>query len=159
MDSSMNAGAPDETTRVFVSYAREDKKWLDRDYRFNLIPFLTESLKRQNVVFWFDKDLKPGDEFRDHIEAEIDHHFDRAQQGVGRTIESGAQRRASLRRHGAERVADTLLPRQVGYEVHEIGFAEVAIVVGLLLHPHRGGRGEVLVPVARLLSDLPAFVE
>ncbi len=73
MDSSMNAGAPDETTRVFVSYAREDKKWLDRDYRFNLIPFLTESLKRQNVVFWFDKDLKPGDEFRDHIEAEIDH--------------------------------------------------------------------------------------
>ena len=73
MDSSMNTGAPDETTRVFVSYAREDKKWLDRDYRFNLIPFLSESLKRQNVVFWFDKDLRPGDEFRNHIEAEIDH--------------------------------------------------------------------------------------
>jgi hypothetical protein len=73
MDSSMNTEAPDETTRVFVSYAREDKKWLDRDYRFNLIPFLSESLKRQNVVFWFDKDLRPGDEFRNHIEAEIDH--------------------------------------------------------------------------------------
>jgi len=72
MDPSVNAGTSDELTRVFVSYAREDKKWLDLDYRFNLIPFLVESLKRQNVVFWFDKDLRPGDEFRAHIEAEID---------------------------------------------------------------------------------------
>ena len=72
MDASVKTGATDELTRVFVSYAREDRKWLDRDYRSNLIPFLMESLKRQNVVFWFDKDLKPGDEFRNHIEAEID---------------------------------------------------------------------------------------
>jgi hypothetical protein len=72
MDPSVNTGASDELTRVFVSYAREDRKWLDRDYRFNLIPFLMESLRKQNVVFWFDKDLKPGDEFRNHIEAEID---------------------------------------------------------------------------------------
>lgn len=72
MDSSVNPGASDGVTRVFVSYAREDRKWLDRDYRFNLIPFLMESLKRQNVVFWFDKDLKPGDEFRMNIETEID---------------------------------------------------------------------------------------
>lgn len=72
MDTGINTGTTDELTRVFVSYAREDAKWLDRDYRFNLVPFLMESLKRQNVVFWFDKDLKPGDEFRRHIEAEID---------------------------------------------------------------------------------------
>jgi hypothetical protein len=72
MDSNINTGATDELTRVFVSYAREDKKWLDRDYRFNLIPFLIESLKKQNVVFWYDKELRPGDEFRQHIEAEID---------------------------------------------------------------------------------------
>jgi hypothetical protein len=72
MDPTVNPGTSDEFTRVFVSYAREDKKWLDPDYRFNLIPFLMESLKRQNVVFWFDKELKPGDEFRAHIEAEID---------------------------------------------------------------------------------------
>jgi hypothetical protein len=68
----MIPAAPDELTRVFVSYAREDKKWFDRDYRFNLIPFLIESLKKQNVVFWYDNDLRPGDEFRRHIEAEID---------------------------------------------------------------------------------------
>jgi len=72
MDSDINTGTSDELTRVFVSYAREDAKWLDRDYRFNLVPFLMESLKRQNVVFWFDKDLKPGDEFRRQIEAKID---------------------------------------------------------------------------------------
>jgi len=72
MDAGINTGTSDELTRVFVSYAREDAKWLDREYRFNLVPFLMESLKRQNVVFWFDKDLKPGDEFRRHIEAEID---------------------------------------------------------------------------------------
>ena len=68
----MNSIPSSASTRIFVSYAREDKKWLDRDYRFNLIPFLIESLKKQNVVFWFDKELKPGDEFRQHIEAEID---------------------------------------------------------------------------------------
>ena len=72
MDPSLNIAAPDDLTRVFVSYAREDKKWFDRDYRFNLIPFLIESLKKQNVVFWYDNDLRPGDEFRRHIEAEID---------------------------------------------------------------------------------------
>jgi TPR repeat protein len=72
MDAGINTGTSDELTRVFVSYAREDAKWLDREYRFNLVPFLMDSLKRQNVVFWFDRDLKPGDEFRRHIEAEID---------------------------------------------------------------------------------------
>jgi len=45
MDSGINTGTPDELTRVFVSYAREDAKWLDRNYRFNLVPFLMESLK------------------------------------------------------------------------------------------------------------------
>src|SRR5271167_3883386 len=72
MDAGINTGTSDELTRVFVSYAREDAKWLDRNYKFNLVPFLIESLKRQNVVFWFDKDLKPGDEFRRFIESEID---------------------------------------------------------------------------------------
>jgi hypothetical protein len=72
MDATANTDTCEDLTRVFVSYAREDKRWLDRDDRHNLIPFLMESLKRQNVVFWYDKELRPGDEFRSNIEAEID---------------------------------------------------------------------------------------
>ena len=64
--------AHEELIHVFVSYAREDKRWLDPDYRFNLVPFLMESLRRHNVVFWYDKELKPGDEFKRNIDAEID---------------------------------------------------------------------------------------
>lgn len=58
--------------RIFVSYAREDAKWLDRNYPHNLIPFLMDSLRRHNVGFWFDKELRPGDEFARHIASEID---------------------------------------------------------------------------------------
>jgi hypothetical protein len=65
-------GTPDEVVRVFVSYAREDRKWLEADSRHSLIPFLMDSLRRHNVAFWFDKELKPGDEFRRYIESEID---------------------------------------------------------------------------------------
>ena len=57
---------------VFVSYAREDKRWFDPDYHFNLVPYLTESLRRNGVTFWYDKSLLGGDEFRRRIEAEID---------------------------------------------------------------------------------------
>jgi hypothetical protein len=54
MDATPNSGTEEQVTRVFVSYAREDKQWLDRAYRYNLVPFLVESLKRHNVAFWFD---------------------------------------------------------------------------------------------------------
>lgn len=72
MSTTGNLSAPEDLVRVFVSYAREDRRWLDPDYRYSLIPFLMESLRRHNVVFWFDKELKPGDEFRQLIESEID---------------------------------------------------------------------------------------
>ena len=62
----------EKTVHVFVSYAREDKRWLDPEYRCNLIPFLAESLRRYDVVFWYDSELKPGDVFKRQIEAEID---------------------------------------------------------------------------------------
>jgi tetratricopeptide (TPR) repeat protein len=68
----MNTDAGKDPTRVFVSYAREDKKWLDPENPRNLIPFLEDSLRRQNVAFWYDKGLVPGDEFKRRIEAEID---------------------------------------------------------------------------------------
>jgi len=62
----------EKTVHVFVSYAREDKRWLDPEYRCNLIPFLMESLRRYDVVFWYDTELKPGDVFKRQIESEID---------------------------------------------------------------------------------------
>ena len=65
-------GAPDDVVRVFVSYAREDRRWLDPDYRFSLIPFLKESLRRHKAIFWFDKELKPGDEFGRLILSQIE---------------------------------------------------------------------------------------
>jgi photosystem II stability/assembly factor-like uncharacterized protein len=72
MSTTGNLSEPENLVRVFVSYAREDRRWLDPDYRYSLIPFLVDSLRRHNVAFWFDKELKPGDEFRRYIESEID---------------------------------------------------------------------------------------
>lgn len=72
MNANANTGAPENMVHVFVSYAREDQKWLDLAYRHSLIPFLAESLRKHDVAFWFDKELKPGDEFRRHIESQID---------------------------------------------------------------------------------------
>jgi hypothetical protein len=70
--STTSIVTPEEQVHVFVSYAREDKRWLDEEYRYSLIPFLMESLRRHSVTFWFDTELKPGDEFKRHIEAKID---------------------------------------------------------------------------------------
>jgi hypothetical protein len=72
MNTQANAGEPEKTVHIFVSYAREDKQWLDPEYRYNLIPFLAESLRRYGVAFWYDKELKPGDVFKRQIESEID---------------------------------------------------------------------------------------
>ncbi|HEX4149000.1 MAG TPA: toll/interleukin-1 receptor domain-containing protein, partial [Pirellulales bacterium] len=66
------AGPNDVTVNVFVSYAREDSRWLDPASRHNLVPFLVDSLRRHKVVFWFDHELKPGDEFRQQIKSKID---------------------------------------------------------------------------------------
>jgi len=71
MDASTNTGTQQET-RIFVSYAREDAKWLDKNNPHSLIPYLVESLHRHNVTFWFDKELKGGDVFERHIATEID---------------------------------------------------------------------------------------
>jgi hypothetical protein len=74
---AMSPDAPsperDDTVRVFVSYAREDRHWLDEKQRFQLIPFLADSLRRYRVSFWFDRELKAGDEYKREIDAEIDH--------------------------------------------------------------------------------------
>jgi hypothetical protein len=72
MGASSKTGSQQEETRIFVSYAREDTKWLDKSNPHNLIPYLVESLRRHNVTFWFDKELKGGDVFERHIGKEID---------------------------------------------------------------------------------------
>jgi len=72
MNQNAIPGAPNDVVRVFVSYAREDKRWLDPEYRFNLVPFLVDSLRRQNVEFWIDRKLVIADEYRQLIESEID---------------------------------------------------------------------------------------
>jgi len=59
--------------RIFVSYARKDKRWLDDDYRYHLIPWLIESMRKQNVVFWYDKELVASEVFTRRIQEEIDH--------------------------------------------------------------------------------------
>jgi photosystem II stability/assembly factor-like uncharacterized protein len=67
------AGGPhDHTVHIFVAYAHEDRRWFDPEYRFNLIPFLKESLRRDRAEFWFDKELMGGDEYKRLIESQID---------------------------------------------------------------------------------------
>jgi hypothetical protein len=72
MSDAKNLPRPDDAVRVFVSYAREDLHWLNESEPFHLIPFLADSLKRYNVSFWFDRQLRPGDQFKREIDAEID---------------------------------------------------------------------------------------
>lgn len=66
------SSAPADAVRIFVSYAREDKHWLDPKHRFNLVPFLVDSLRRQNVEFWIDQKLVIADQYQPLIESEID---------------------------------------------------------------------------------------
>ena len=73
MDIATKTDTSDQTVHVFVSYAREDKKWFGPDDRHNLVPFLKASLERQDVVFWYDERLIGGDQYQSRIEEEIDH--------------------------------------------------------------------------------------
>ena len=61
------------TVRVFVSYARTDAQWFQKESKFNLMPYLMEGMRKQDVVFWYDRGgLVPSDDFRRRIEEEID---------------------------------------------------------------------------------------
>jgi hypothetical protein len=72
MSDNTQTGLPGEPIHIFVSYAREDSRWLDVDYRFNLIPYLVDSLRKENIEFWIDRKLVIADEYRTLIESEID---------------------------------------------------------------------------------------
>jgi hypothetical protein len=66
-----------EPIQIFVSYSHVDKRWfVDKDLPYSLIPWLQYVLRRQDVVFWYDRSdeagLQPGDRFREEIEQNID---------------------------------------------------------------------------------------
>jgi hypothetical protein len=63
--------------QIFVSYSHVDRRWfVDKDQPYSLIPWLQYVLRRQDVVFWYDRSdetgLQPGDRFREEIEQNID---------------------------------------------------------------------------------------
>lgn len=64
-----------KTTNIFVSYSHNDSRWVEKTSGndFALIPFLSESLKWNNVVFWFDHELRQhiGAEYKEKIKDEI----------------------------------------------------------------------------------------
>lgn len=70
-NTTPTGGPHDLTVHIFVAYAHEDMRWFDPEYRFNLIPFLKESLRRENTEFWYDKELMGGDEYKRLIESKI----------------------------------------------------------------------------------------
>ena len=66
-----------EPIQIFVSYSHVDKRWfVDKDLPHSLIPWLQYVLRRQDVIFWYDRSdeagLQPGDRFREEIEQNID---------------------------------------------------------------------------------------
>ena len=79
------------SAQVFVSYSHLDRQWLDPKYKFDLIPWLAYSLRREGISFWYDRSdergLQGGDRFQEEIERAIDFFADRslaAQRGLFR---------------------------------------------------------------------------
>jgi hypothetical protein len=54
---------------VFVCYAREDHRWLESG---SLIPYLQDSLRKQNVEFWFDDKITVSVVYKELIQNRID---------------------------------------------------------------------------------------
>jgi len=61
------------TIRIFVSYSRADERWVQAGPR-GLVPWLAESLRREDVVFWVDPELRKhaGEDYREKIRHEIE---------------------------------------------------------------------------------------
>jgi uncharacterized protein YraI len=61
---------------IFVSYSHRDQIWFVKDSQYDLIPWLQDALRRDDVRLWYDRSdeggLRPGDEFRREIERQID---------------------------------------------------------------------------------------
>jgi Tol biopolymer transport system component len=74
MEAGKDTGNHEELN-IFVSYARKDIKWIEPPAeKYNLIPYMEESLRRKKVKFWVDKqELKSGDVYKAAIIDQINH--------------------------------------------------------------------------------------
>jgi len=59
-------GSPTEPTRVFVSYSRRDRKWVDR-IKIHLKPLVRE----RAIAFWDDSQIHAGSDWRSVITTEL----------------------------------------------------------------------------------------
>src|ERR1035437_2465685 len=69
---SVKLDSSEEPIRIFVSYSRKDKRWLDEEDEYSMIPHLMRSMKKLNVVFWFDRELVASEVFTGRIAEEIE---------------------------------------------------------------------------------------
>jgi len=67
----MQTNLTDEPIRIFISYARKDRRWFDEDDKHGLIPHLIDCFKKQKVIFWYDKEILPSEVFKPLIQQEI----------------------------------------------------------------------------------------
>jgi hypothetical protein len=58
---------PKPRKAVFVSYAREDRKWADK-----LVKFLAPWIRDKRVYLWDDSKIKPGDDWQKEIKSAIE---------------------------------------------------------------------------------------
>jgi hypothetical protein len=57
--------------QIFVSYSHLERRWIDETDPHNIIPYLAQSLARENVQVWFDDWLIAGEKYKEVIEARI----------------------------------------------------------------------------------------
>jgi len=57
----------EKRNRIFYSYSHNDNKWLDR-----LLLMLNPLIQSQQIIAWADTKIKPGEQWRDEIQAAIE---------------------------------------------------------------------------------------
>ena len=58
----------DPKKQIFISYSKKDRNWLEK----HLLPQLQVLKKYNKILYWYDKQLQTGQEWRPQIQKEID---------------------------------------------------------------------------------------